>query len=174
MPLLHIDAPPAEVRARLRGALHSTSGLWFNTGDARRAWQSASSPLFVQWLGEDRARIGPRLGSPDVSRFCPLYRVQIVSREGGATVHFRTGVDPISGALGAFWGVMLVLSGGFVVQQVRLGEMAPGAVAWWVFLLVSLWVVVAVSLTRGAQSLHRHDAWLEEVLRTPAAEEEWV
>ena len=109
-----------------------------------------------------------------MSRFCPLYRVQIVPRAEGSTVILRTGVDPISGILALFWAVMLVLSGGYVVQQVSLGEMAPGAVAWWIFLLVSLAIVVVVSQTRGAQSLHAHDAWLEEVLRSPAAEEEWV
>lgn len=174
MPVLAIDAPPSEVRARIRAALHPTAGLWFNTGDARRAWQAASSPLYVQWVATDRARVGPRLGSPDVSRFCPQYRVRIVPTPQGSSVDIRSGVDPITGTLGAFWSVMLVLAGGFVTQQVRAGAMAPGAMGWWVFLVASLGIVAVVSATRGGQALAAHDAWLEDVLRTPAPEAEWV
>ncbi|TNE90286.1 MAG: hypothetical protein EP330_08770 [Deltaproteobacteria bacterium] len=171
---LHIDASPSEVRARIQGALHTTDGLWFNTGDARRAWVAASSPLFVQWLGPDRARIGPRLGSPDVSRFCPLYRIELVPVASGTTVHFAASLDPITAVLGVFWSIMLVLGGVFIVGQIQAGEVAPGAIGWWLFLVVAAATVAVVSAVQGGRTLTAADAWFEQVLRTPAVEEEWV
>lgn len=174
MPPVHVNAAPSEVRARIQGALHEVGGLWFVPGDARRRWKAASAPLFVQWTSETSARVGPRLGSPDVSRFCPLWTIRLEKADTGTEVHFAQRLDPLSAALGAFWGVMVCVAGVFIVNQINAGDQEPGAIAWWLFLVLAFATVAVISAVQGGRTLEEARPWFERILEVPSVEDEWV
>ena len=171
---LSIEISADEARKRLDASLHRTRALWFVGLDARSAWIRSSAPLYIRWISTERALIGPRLGSPDVSRFCPCWSLTLHHANGVTEARTRWSLDPITSALGLFWTVMLCASGVFVQHQIGAGLQPPAAMAWWAFLVASAVGVAVVSAWMGGKTLASQENWLREVLTRPALAEEWV
>lgn len=171
---LSIEISPEEARKRLDASLHGVQALWFVGLEARSAWMRSSAPLYIRWISTERALIGPRLGSPDVSRFCPSWTLNLTGAGDITEVRTRWSLDPITGTLGLFWTIMLTASGVFVRHQVAEGLQPPAAMAWWGFLVCSALGVALVSAWMGGRTLSAQEDWLREVLTRPPLADEWV
>lgn len=161
-----VHSAPEEVRARIERGLVVMRHLWFTSPAELRAWDRATSKLYVRRLRHGGLEVGPRLANLQAARLCPVVRVAIEPSPEGTRLtvaaprmpQFAAVLLGIVALLGAAWG-------GVIAVAAQQG--APAARGWpfWLGLMGFAAGVVALAWGPGRRSL---DEALPELLRVAA------